>query len=92
MSVAQKSVRSAQSEADASSAGKRPRAWAGRGQGASCDLCKQPIEADQIEYELELADDPRVRNVKLHFQCYEQWTLLQEATVERLPAPDKESP
>jgi hypothetical protein len=100
MGVAQKKVRSAQTEADAGSVadGRSARTWAGRGKGARCDLCKQPIEADQIEYELELSTDPQVytadpqvRNVKLHFHCYEQWILLQEATAEALPAPEKES-
>jgi hypothetical protein len=110
MGVAQKHVRSAESEADVASAsqGKPLRAWAGHGgNGSRCDLCQQPIGADQVEYELELETASgleirrRVQSVKLHLDCYEQWMLLHEAMAENPlredasedpPAPDARSP
>jgi hypothetical protein len=85
MCVAQKIERSAESKADADAAdasqGKPLRTWAGRGgQGSRCEVCRQPIEAAQVEYELELETHGRVWTVKLHVDCYEQWMLLHEAT------------
>ncbi len=50
------------------------RTWAGHGSGALCDLCHQPIEADQIEYEVELPADAGVPVLNLHLGCYEQWS------------------
>jgi hypothetical protein len=53
------------------------RAWAGRGKGTRCDHCYQPIETDQIEYEIELLVDKHLRIVTVHLDCYEEWILLQ---------------
>ncbi len=82
----------AESEAEPVGApyGKPLRTWAGHGgQGSCCDLCRQTIEADQVEYEVELEIHERVQTVRLHFGCYEQWMRLNEATVvdSRLPDP-----
>lgn len=52
---------------------KPSRTWAGHGSGALCDLCRQPIEADQIEYEVELSPDACVPVLNMHLCCYEQW-------------------
>ncbi len=49
------------------------RTWAGHGSGALCDLCHLPIEADQIEYELELSSDACVPVLNMHLGCYEEW-------------------
>jgi hypothetical protein len=50
------------------------RTWAGRGSGKLCDLCQQPIEADQIEYEVELPAGACVAVLNMHLGCYEEWT------------------
>lgn len=50
------------------------RTWAGRGSGALCDLCGEPIDADQIEYEVELAIDTCNPVLNLHLSCFEEWT------------------
>ena len=80
MGVAPKLVRSSDSEAGAAAAAYQkpppPRTWAGRGRGTRCDHCHQPIEADQIEYEVELTSDELLQTVSLHFDCYEVWILL----------------
>lgn len=52
---------------------KPTRTWAGRGTGSFCDLCHQPIEADQVEYEVELPPDSQVPVLNLHLACYEKW-------------------
>jgi hypothetical protein len=94
MSVARKLVRSSDSEAGtgAASQEKPPRTWAGRGKGTRCDHCHQPIEADQIEYEVELTADERLQTVSLHFECYEEWILLHPPSGERPPKPDDKGP
>ena len=88
MGVARKIERSAESEADAVGApqGKPLRTWAGRGGlGSQCDLCRRPIGADQVEFELELETAEGVQTIKLHFDCHEQWMLLHEATTTDRP-------
>lgn len=51
------------------------RMWAGHGSGTLCDLCGEPIQADQIEYEVELADDGGTPALNLHIGCFETWAL-----------------
>lgn len=61
--------------------GKRPilpyqeplRTWAGRGTGVRCDLCGLAINAQDIEYEVELAPETGVRGLHFHFNCYRLW-------------------
>jgi len=53
---------------------KPARTWAGRGSGAFCDLCQQPIEADQIEYEVELPPEAQAPVLNFHLACYEKWS------------------
>ncbi len=77
MSVARKLARSSGSGTGAVAASyeKPSRTWAGRGRGTRCDHCHQPIEAYQIEYEIELATGNLLQTVSLHFDCYEEWIL-----------------
>ncbi|HUN27906.1 MAG TPA: hypothetical protein VMU67_16510 [Steroidobacteraceae bacterium] len=49
------------------------RAWAGHGSGARCDLCRAPIEAHQIEYEVESAGGDQPITLRLHIGCYHRW-------------------
>ena len=47
--------------------------WAGRGTGVRCNLCGLPIEARDIEYEVELAPNGSPRGLHFHFNCYRVW-------------------
>jgi len=49
----------------------RARTWAGHGSGASCDLCKHPIAAHEIEYEVELAEQV----LCFHLTCHRNWLV-----------------
>ncbi len=49
------------------------RTWAGRGTGVRCNLCGVPIEARDIEYEVELAAAAQPRGLHFHFNCYQLW-------------------
>lgn len=82
MCVTQQVQRSSETDAVEESNERPARAWAGRGKGTCCDHCHQPIETDQIEYEVELLVDSRPKTVTVHLECYEQWILLQQP---RLP-------
>jgi len=63
---------SADDEASAAITCRTPRrTWAGHGTGASCDLCRQTVTSEQIEYEVEL-DESR-QSIRMHFACYQRW-------------------
>ena len=49
------------------------RTWAGHGTGALCSLCGQPISAEDIEYEVELAPEADSRGLQFHVECYRVW-------------------
>lgn len=51
------------------------RTWAGNGSGASCTLCKLPIAAHEIEYEVELTTPAKTKTLRFHVPCYHTWTL-----------------
>jgi len=55
----------------------RHRTWAGLGSGASCDVCKEPISPEQIEYEIVIEDAAGAEAVRLHFDCYDRWASNQ---------------
>jgi hypothetical protein len=46
--------------------------WASHGTGARCNLCGKPIEARDIEYEVELAPAGNP-GLHFHFNCYRTW-------------------
>lgn len=48
------------------------RTWAGRGTGVPCNLCRAPIRAQDIEYEVELPAGES-RGLHFHFNCYRLW-------------------
>ena len=52
---------------------KPQRTWAGHGSGGPCDLCGEPIDPQQIEYEVELSEDACVSVLNLHLSCFEVW-------------------
>jgi hypothetical protein len=47
------------------------RTWAGHGTGVLCSLCGRPIRAQDIEYEVELAESSR--GLYFHVDCYRVW-------------------
>jgi hypothetical protein len=46
------------------------RTWAGEGSGAMCMLCDIPIDAGQIEYEVEWQDGVDTQLLRFHELCY----------------------
>ena len=46
------------------------RAWAGNGSGAVCTVCEFPIEAGEIEYEVEWQNAHAVELLRFHELCY----------------------
>lgn len=50
------------------------RTWAGRGTGVTCNFCRAPIRAQDIEYEVELLSPAGgSRGLHFHFNCYRLW-------------------
>jgi hypothetical protein len=58
--------------------GGQGRIYGGHGQGTPCALCGQPIEASQIEYEVEWMSAEGVQRSNFHLACYEQLRSRQE--------------
>lgn len=50
------------------------RTWAGHGTGAICNGCGQPVQSNQIEYEVELPEGSTSSKLNFHFDCYRAWT------------------
>jgi hypothetical protein len=46
------------------------RTWAGNGSGAVCVLCEAPIDASQIEYEVEWSKGIDTELLRFHELCY----------------------
>jgi hypothetical protein len=53
------------------------RIWAGPGLGAFCSVCEKPVTQDQLEYELEFAQDgdPSLNKLHFHLRCFAVWEL-----------------
>jgi hypothetical protein len=52
------------------------RTWAGRGCGTVCALCGDPVEADELEYELEYVtgdQDKPSTAYHVHISCFWTW-------------------
>jgi hypothetical protein len=49
------------------------RTWAGSGTGATCNFCGSPIQAHEIEYEIELSPPLTGRTLRFHFRCHQAW-------------------
>lgn len=48
--------------------------WGGYGTGKPCSLCDQPIKPDEIEYEIECAEDAG-HAYRFHRVCQSIWQL-----------------
>jgi hypothetical protein len=47
--------------------------WGGPANAELCSLCKQPIERDELEYEVEDRFRADVRIYRFHFSCHAAW-------------------
>ena len=50
------------------------RTWAGHGTGAICNACGAPIQAHEIEYEVEMPAGSAAPTLNFHLMCYRNWT------------------
>jgi len=51
------------------------RLWGGMGSQCRCDACGETIEPDEVEYELEFSQDTESITLRLHRECWENWSL-----------------
>lgn len=51
------------------------RMWGGYGTGQLCSLCGEPIQPEEIEYEIEHDDAAAVRALRFHVVCQSVWQL-----------------
>jgi hypothetical protein len=56
--------------------------WIGRGSGATCDVCDEPIRGDEAEHEVILP-----RRVRAHSACYLVWYEESKSFGEQRPLP-----
>jgi len=51
--------------------------WGGNGSGESCPVCGQPVDAAEMELEVEFAMDSAqsVREFHLHLACFAAWEI-----------------
>ena len=60
------------------------RLWAGRGTGQPCEHCGRTIPAEEVQYDLELADrsgassNAEGRILSFHIGCYDPWRARME--------------
>jgi hypothetical protein len=59
----------------------QPRTWVGYGSGSACDICREQIGIDDVEYEIEDATQ-QTKGLRLHLHCHNLWN---DALAERLP-------
>ena len=56
---------------------RRPdRTWGGPGVGAQCAICELPVQATEMEFEIEFARDgsnPGLDKFHVHLQCFAAW-------------------
>ena len=50
------------------------RTWAGHGTGVMCNGCGEPIQAHEIEYEVEMPAGSAAPTLNFHLLCYRNWT------------------
>jgi len=49
------------------------RTWAGHGTGVTCSGCGEPIQAHEIEYEVEMPAGGAAPTLNFHLACYRSW-------------------
>nr|PZN77159.1 MAG: hypothetical protein DIU56_12370 [Pseudomonadota bacterium] len=58
------------------------RMWGGPGVGHHCPICREPVTAEQIEYELEFPRDefdPDGGSEHVHLRCYDAWEVVRNS-------------
>ena len=66
---------------------RRPdRVWGGRGDGTTCSVCRAPVGADEIEFELEFITAGGVADHHVHSDCFAVWDCERAAIT---PADDE---
>jgi hypothetical protein len=62
--------------------GRRPeRMWGGRGSGAECAICGDPLEPEQFEFELQFAANGAHHDLAachVHIRCFAAWEFERE--------------
>ena len=72
---------------DAIRAGKLPawrpvRTWGGKGGGAACAVCDLPLAPEEVEFELEFAEDSRFGpgcSCRVHARCFAAWEFERQS-------------
>jgi len=49
------------------------RTWAGHGTGVTCNGCGEAIQANEIEYEVEMPAGSEAPTLNFHLACYRIW-------------------
>jgi hypothetical protein len=49
------------------------RTWAGHGTGVTCNGCGEPIQANEVEYEVEMPAGSEAPRLNFHLACYRVW-------------------
>lgn len=52
---------------------RRSRVYGGGGSGQPCALCRRPIAADEVEYEVEIPDAGVTSPLAFHIECCAVW-------------------
>src|SRR6185312_8901600 len=55
--------------------------WAGPGSGLPCSVCGDPIQSNQVEYEMSLTSG--ADSVRFHLPCHTVWQLECDVTTAR---------
>ena len=51
----------------------RDEVFASFGSGLACAVCNEPIEPNQVEYEVKCRVADRTETLRMHFQCFMAW-------------------
>jgi len=51
------------------------RTWAGHGTGVTCNGCGEPVQAHEIEYEVEMPAGSEATTLNFHLACYRIWAV-----------------
>ena len=55
------------------------RVWGGPGIGVACTICGRPVTKDEMEFEVEFAEDgasPHFAVYHVHIRCFSAWELV----------------
>jgi hypothetical protein len=55
------------------------RIWGGKGGGAPCAICDEPVKPDENEVELEIARESSTDGYHFHVRCFMAWDGQRQA-------------